>query len=101
MTALRSRPKPAPVPVWDLYNTSHADTSKISLLMTPNKAPIKVGEKFRFDANVGTDGYLVILERGVSGKINLLYPMSRKLDDAAVRTGQTFQSHRKRDDDYQ
>ncbi|MBV9868974.1 MAG: caspase family protein [Abitibacteriaceae bacterium] len=82
-------PQPAPVPVWNLYNTSHADASKVSLLMTPNKAPIKVGEKFRFDTTVGTDGYLVILERGVSGKINLLFPMSRKLDDAQVKAGQT------------
>lgn len=82
-------PQPAPVPVWNLYNTSHADASKVALLMTPNKAPIKVGDKFRFDTTIGTDGYLLILERGVSGKINLLYPMSRKLEDAQVKAGQT------------
>jgi hypothetical protein len=39
-------------------------------------------------------GYLVVIERGVSGSINLLYPLSRKVEDAQVSPGQvvTFPS---------
>jgi hypothetical protein len=81
-----SKPTPVPTPVetnlWDEFNGDHADPSKIQLLMEPDQSAVKIGDQFNFRVQVGAPGYLIIVERGTSGKLNLIYPQSNKVDDA-------------------
>jgi hypothetical protein len=80
---------PAPVDnsLWDIYNGDYADSSKLELKMQPNKTEIGIGEKVKFTITAGAPGYLVILERGTSGNINLLSPSNRSIESAAVTAG--------------
>jgi hypothetical protein len=78
----------APVTAWDTYNSDYADPARVSLAMEPNKSPVAIGEQFRFAATVGADGYLVILERDVEGKVYVLFPKNGEADRARVRASQ-------------
>lgn len=83
-------PEPASPSLWDLYNQDHADPTKIAVTMTPNKTTLKVGEQISFAIQARAPGYLVILERGVSGNVNLLFPTGRTADAARVEAGRTI-----------
>lgn len=74
--------------LWDAYNADHANPFGLLLSMNPNQTTVAVNDKLAFTINVGTDGYLLILEHGVSGNVNLLYPASGKIDDAMAKSGQ-------------
>lgn len=73
--------------LWDIYNSDRVDRSKVEVRMIPDKSSAFVGENLSFTTRVGFPGYLVILERGVSGKINCLFPNSNNARDAFVRAG--------------
>jgi hypothetical protein len=76
------------VPIWDLYQSQQEDASILSLTMNPNMIPVKVGNKFQLQAKVGAGGFLLVMERAVSGKVNLWFPLKNKLGDAKVEAGQ-------------
>lgn len=75
--------------LWDAYNADHANPFGLLLSMNPNQTTVNVGDKLSFTINIGAAGYLLILEHGVSGNLNLLYPASGSIGDAVVKTGQT------------
>lgn len=79
---------PKPVPIWDLYQSQQEDPTALQLSVNPNTIPVRVGNKFQLVCKAGLDGYLLVIERGVSGKVNLWFPLSGKIDDAKVGAGQ-------------
>ena len=84
------KPEPAKRNVWDEFNEDKTDVSALELLMNPNKNLVKVKEQFVFQAKIGdADGYLVLLDRDVDGKVYLLFPRSGKLEDAKVSANST------------
>lgn len=86
-------PDPLPeISVWDRYNEDRPDATKIRLAMEPNLTTLKVGEHLSFTATCGMDGYLVIIERGTSGGLQLLYPATKDVDAARVVAGQEIKT---------
>lgn len=85
------RPEPAPGPartVWDDYNEDYSDPDVLELSMNPNSATVTTSDKFSFTTRVGAfDGFLVLLDRDVDGSVYLLFPQSRKAEDARVSAG--------------
>lgn len=80
---------PAPS-LWDAYNTDNQNRSAIRLSLQPDQATNKQGEQLVLKATAGEAGYLVVLERGTSGEINLIYP-DEKPEAIAVRAGDTIE----------
>lgn len=77
-------PPAAPDNLLELFNRQNADPSKVTITLQPDNAALKVKQKIYFSARAMTDGYLVLLEHGTSGKINLLHP-SQGLDAESAR----------------
>ncbi len=78
---------PAKSTLWDDYNRDRVDASQLFLSMNPNLTSISVGQPVEFSATVAGHGYLIILEKGTSGNINLLYPADVTAATAAVVLG--------------
>ena len=70
---------------WDDFNADNVDTSKVQMRITPNKTSFKVGETVTLATKIGPKGYLLIVNRGSSGKVSLLFPESRRVQDALVQ----------------
>lgn len=89
---------PAPVPppaparhtVWEQYNGGSVDPKLLLLAMSVNRSPLRVGDHFTMRAAAGRQGYLVVVELGVSGHMNLLYPEKPSAEAAKVEAGQTI-----------
>lgn len=72
----------------DQYTIDHFDPERLRLTMDPNVTTLRVGDRLRFYARVGASGYLVLLERGTSGKIQLLRPLAGEgVEDCRVDEG--------------
>lgn len=82
-------PKP-PNTVLTLINTDKVDKSKISITMDPDKAILKVNEQVSFRITVGAPGYLVLIEHGTSGRVNLLFPENGSVSSMQVSSGQVI-----------
>lgn len=76
--------------LWNAYNADHANPFSLLLTMTPNRTTMHVNEQLSFETHIGSDGYLLLLEHGVSGNVNLLFPASGNADDAEVKFGQVI-----------
>jgi len=70
--------------VWDLYNADHVNHAKVSLTMFPNQTTIAVNDQISFHVASGESGYLIVLERGTSGSVNLIYPLDASIDSSHV-----------------
>lgn len=71
-----SEPK-KPVPpstLWELYQASVADPTRIKITLDPDKTLLRVKEKASLTAGVGMEGYLVLLDRYRDDKLYLLFP---------------------------
>ncbi len=73
--------------LWEVFHADRPDPSRLSLAMEPNRSALAVGDKLRFTVNVHSPGYLVLLEHGVSGKVQRLFPLSNQLEAARVQPG--------------
>lgn len=75
---------------WDVYHNQNVDPTQIILELAPNNTTLTVNKDlFALKATVGkSDGYLVILERGTSGNINLLFPRDASVASSQVKAGQ-------------
>jgi hypothetical protein len=73
-----------PKNLWDLYNVDHVNHTRVSLTMFPNETNIALGEQISFHVSAGETGYLVVLERGTSGKVNLIFPLDGAVDSSRV-----------------
>lgn len=73
-----------PTSLWDLYSEDHVDHSKVSLTMSPDQTSLSVNDEISFHVETGEMGYLVVLERGTSGNVNLIYPLDGTVDSASV-----------------
>lgn len=86
-------PTPAPKPstLWDELNGENADPSKVQVSLSVNKTTLQVGDRIRFQVKVGVPGYLVLLEKGTSGKLAIQHPYNNgkplTADMAAVQAG--------------
>ena len=54
------------------------------------KRRLALNEKFVLHTKVGANGYLLLLEYGVSGKVRLLSPTNGTLEEAQVKVKQTL-----------
>ncbi len=79
--------EPQSANLWELYHRDRPDPARLELRMQPDRSQLKVGEKLRFTVEVGSPGYLVLLEHGVSGRIQRLYPLTGGLEAARVSPG--------------
>jgi len=91
-SAASTAPQPGPaagekLTLWEQFNTDRVDARRLALTMEPDRTPLKLGEKMRFQVRVGDEGYLVLIERGTSGNVNLLFPRSAELVEARVVSG--------------
>jgi hypothetical protein len=89
-------PPPPPPPdkktnLWDEFNGDYANPSMILMKMIPDSAQAIVNKtEIQFTAAVGNydttkyDAFLVIVERGTSGKYQRLFPMTNTVGDARV-----------------
>jgi hypothetical protein len=75
--------------LWELFNRDNVDRERLSLRMEPDSSTVKVGDLLGFSVQTGCDGYLIIVEHGVSGQVHLLYPSASSVELAWVRAGQT------------
>lgn len=73
--------------LWEQYNLDAVDPARLQLTLTPDRTPLPVGVKVQFQVRVEQDGYLVLIEHGTSGRINLMYPLSASVGDARVARG--------------
>ena len=73
--------------LWDAYNADHANPFHVLITMDPDQTSVHVNDKLSFAINAGVKGYLLILEHGVSGNVNLLFPQSKNAADALVESG--------------
>lgn len=86
------KPDPKPMPpmpssLWELYNKDRPDPASVQALLTPDTATNKIGDKLTLTAQVGRAGYLVVIERGTSGSVNLLFPEKPQVDAAKTAGG--------------
>jgi hypothetical protein len=84
-------PSQSPAPprtVWDDYTEDHADKSQLQLRLIPDQAVYKVNEKFKIEATMGAEGYLVWLNRDATGKLYCAYPKGANPDEGHVSKGQ-------------
>lgn len=79
--------RPVASNLWELFHADAPDPKRMSLQMEPNRSALSVGEKLRFTVDVRTPGYLVLLEHGVSGKVQRLFPLTNQLEAAQVKPG--------------
>ena len=75
--------------LWDIFNTDSIDKEMLQMTMNPNKTNIRVGERLTFDVKAGAPGYLIIAERGTSGRVNLIHPLNGQIASAKVQANQT------------
>lgn len=73
--------------LWDAYNADHSNPFHVLITMEPDQTTVHVNDKLSFAVNAGAKGYLLILEHGVSGNVNLLFPSSKNAADAKVEAG--------------
>jgi hypothetical protein len=57
--------------------------------MVPNKTTLEIREQVRFRTLVGQPGYLVLIEKGTSGKTNLLFPFAEQNGSIDVQQAYT------------
>lgn len=74
---------------WAVFNRDRVEPGRLDLAMRPSTSSMAVGDLLSFSVGVGSDGYLVLVERGVSGRVNLLFPSRPDVALASVRAGQT------------
>lgn len=91
-----SPPPPAPdhKSLWDLYSEDRADPERVKLTMEPAYANgiVPIDREFAFRTQIGQTGYLIILERGTSGSVNLIFPLSLEVESARVEASKTINS---------
>ena len=87
-------PKPyKPDNLWDVYNTDQRDANAISVSVSPEITSIPIGVHIDLAAKVGkitSESYLVVIEKGTSGNINLLFPRTPDLDESAIDENKTI-----------
>ena len=80
--------KPKKGTLFDIYNTTNPDETKIAAKLTPALAPIPVGAKMSLNVATGADGYLLVLGRDPKDEIYVIFPRSMKAEDAQVHAGE-------------
>ena len=80
--------KPQPGNLFDIYNTSNPDASKISARLTPNVSPVQTMTPMALNVAVGAEGYLLVLGRDPKDEIYVIFPRSMKKEDAEVHAGE-------------
>lgn len=73
-----------PTGTWGEWSDFNAKREQLALQMRPDKIDIAVGQEVAFEVSIATPGYLVVLERGTSGKVNLMFPVEAKIEQARV-----------------
>lgn len=76
--------------VWDSLVVDNPQPDVLKLAITPDKTTFAVNEILTLEVTTQKQGYLVLMERFVDGKVYVLFPKSRSADDAKVETGSVF-----------
>jgi hypothetical protein len=71
-----------------LISMDNVNHDALMVTMEPDKSTVAVGEQVRFRIHAGRAGYLVLIEHGTSGRVNLLFPETGSAEDAKVTGGQ-------------
>jgi hypothetical protein len=71
--------------LWDELEKGPSAPGLLRVSMIPNRPLLTLGETLAFEARTGMPGYLIIVERGADERYNLLFPESRKVQDAWVQ----------------
>ena len=86
---LPGAPAASPQDAWALFNDALDAPEKLRLELVPQggwmggeKGLVSAGQSLSFDAILGTEGYLMMLEYGTSGNLNLLWPETMNAADA-------------------
>jgi hypothetical protein len=71
-------PKPNPTrdlkSIWDLYSSSAVDPNALEISVQPQKTNFRVGDRLKISVLSRRAGYLVIFNKGASGKYYVQYP---------------------------
>ncbi len=93
----KADPTPAPPhkpdDLWDVYNADQRDPDAIQVSVSPDKTTIPMGARIDLGAKVGKadeSSFLIVIEKGTSGNINLLYPRKPSILDAKVTENKTI-----------
>ncbi len=70
--------------LWGEYNTDNPNRAALRLIMSPDQSTNKKGERITLAVLAMQPGYLVVMERGTAGDINLIYPDESPVPVAAV-----------------
>ena len=81
--------KPKDGTLFDIYNTTRPDSTKVAAKLKPEISPIPMDTPVVLNVAVGTDGYLLVLGRDPKDEIYVIYPASMKAEDARVTAGTT------------
>jgi hypothetical protein len=73
-----------------IYKLASPDPFKIAVRMEPALSPVKVGDRVRFKALVGKEGYLLLVNRDPGNKVSLLFPAGSDVEEAHVTAGATI-----------
>ena len=84
--------KPLPLKsVWEAFHRERPGAGEVSLTITPNKKSLPVKRHFLLRVDVGTPGYLVLIEKFLDDKFYVLFPQSLAVKDAYVDPAQDFE----------
>ena len=86
-TSTTKLPPPPEKKILDFYYNTNADPAQVKVELDPNITSLVVNkDMFSLTATVGDQGgYLVILERGTSGNVNLKFPSDPELTVESAR----------------
>lgn len=83
-----SEEAPSSSDAWEVFNRDRVEPGRLDLAMKPAASTVRVGDLLTFSVGVGSEGYLVLVERGVTGQVHLLYPSVPEVSLSEVRAGQ-------------
>lgn len=89
--SVNAQPTPTPKPptksggTWGEWSGFNVRRDRLTIQMRPDKIDIAIGQEVAFEASIAAPGYLVVLERGTSGKVNLVFPAEAKIEQARVQ----------------
>ncbi|MDF2441274.1 MAG: hypothetical protein JWN98_2258, partial [Abditibacteriota bacterium] len=71
---------------WGEWSGFNVRRDRFNVQMRPDKIDVPVGQQVVFELSIAAPGYMVVLERGTNGKVNLVFPPGARIEQARVST---------------